>query len=288
MSLIVEVPPIVWLNGRFVPLDQACISPMDRGFQYGDGVFETLRAENGVPLFLDDHLERLRLSLSMLRIDAGLPIDWQQLLRDLLEHNHLQEGPAAVKITVTRGIAPGPGLPAGPHCTVMAGAQRYAPPGDDIYRRGWRTHVFREGYSPPLAGYKTLNYLYYCMARQKALDAGAQEAILLDPFGRITETSMGSLLARTHGQWWTPASPYQLPGTTLHRLCALMAEAGEPVEPREAAVEDLHGAETIWVLSSLILVMPVCEIDGRAVAFPSAEAASLARSRLMGSERARA
>ena len=271
---------IVWLNGRFLPADQALISAFDRGFLYGDGVFETIRAEAGRLLYLEDHLERMNNSLERLGISLGGDIDWEGTLADLIERNGLSGEVAVVKIVVSRGVSAGPGLPAPGFPTVLLSAAKYLPPDEAIYRRGWRLHLFREGFSPPLAGHKTLNYLYYCTARQSALDQGADEALLLDPSGRITETSAGSLLLRTNGRWWTPESPWKLPGTTLRRLSELLKESGSPVEVRQAGPEELFAAETVWMLNSLMLIMPVSAIDGRPVPDCMADEAGGLRGRL--------
>jgi len=263
--------PVVWLNGRFLPLPQAVISPLDRGFLYGDGVFETMRAEDGVVLFLKDHLERLQHSLAALRILAdlshceALSFDWHTIIVELLERNGLSSGIASVKISVSRGVCSGPGLPAPELPTVCLSAQAYHPPPDAVYLKGWRLQVFKEGFSPPLARHKTLNYLYFCAARQSAFDAGADEALILDPYGQITETSVGSILAVTDGWWWTPESSYQLSGITLQRLSMLLHSAGKSVEVRRASLESLFSAQTIWVLNSLMLIMPVSELEGRVV-----------------------
>jgi branched-chain amino acid aminotransferase/para-aminobenzoate synthetase component 1 len=160
-------------------------------------------------------------------------------------------------------------------------AQRYHPPDEELYRRGWHLKVFSEGFSPPLAGHKTLNYLYFCMARQSALDAGADEAIIMDPSGSVSETSAGSLLAKTHGRWWTPESSYRLPGITLRRMTTLMQEAENPIEVRRTTVEDLISAQSVWVLNSLMLIMPVSMVEGRTVLDCSADEASRFRSELV-------
>lgn len=257
---------------------------MDRGFLYGDGVFETMRAQDGSILYLEDHLERLRHSLAELRIPADPTFDWKSTLGELLERNALLNTIAVVKIVVSRGVSAGFGLPSPQLPTVCLSAQKYHPLDEALYLKGWRLHVFREGFSPPLARHKTLNYLYFCMARQSAFDAGADEALVLDPFGQITETSAGSLLVRSQGQWWTPASPYRLCGITLHRISSLMQRMGSPVEVRQARLEDIFSAQTVWILNSLMLIMPVSVIDGRLVPECNAEEAARLRRELVRSE----
>lgn len=272
---------IVWLNGAYTPIGRAGISPLDRGFLYGDGVFETLRAESGCILELRNHLERLHHSLAVLRITLQETIEWESTLLGLLTHNALDRTTASLKIVVTRGVSPAFGLPQSIHPTVLLVPQRYDPPTDAAYRAGWNLIPFRAGFSPPLACHKSLNYLYFMMARQYARDQGADEAIILDPAGRITETAAGTLLLRSQGTWWTPSSPYQLPSVTLKRLGELFARDGQSIQRQHGTIADLEGTETVWVLSSLQLIMPACSIAGRPLPNPAVEEAARWRRSLL-------
>lgn len=275
--------PEVWLNGTFVPLSRAAVSPLDRGFMYGDGVFETLRAERGRVLDLERHLERLHTSLTALRIDPGEEADWKATLSGLLTRNDLQGTTASVKIVVTRGIAPELGLPASMKPTILMTAKRFEPPTEALYNAGWKLVVHPGGFSPPLAEHKTLNYLYFLMARQTALDRGAHEAIILDPSGAIAETASGTLLVRSKGSWWTPDSPFQLPSVTLSRLGAILEQRGQRVERRRTTLTDLENAERVWVLSSLMLIMPASHINGRRLPDPGVTEAAHWREALLSS-----
>jgi branched-chain amino acid aminotransferase len=274
---------IVYLNGRFVPLEEARISPLDRGFQYGDGVFETLRAQSGRILFLAEHLQRLSHSLAEFKLELQLTPDWQAILTELLSRNALTNGVAAIKIIITRGVAAQLGLPGSTAPTLLIQARSYDAPSAEQYRRGWRLHIFHQGFAPPLAGHKSLNYLFYLVARQAALDAGADEAVLLDSDGRVTETAAGSLLVRTDGQWWTPRSPHQLAGITLQQITRILSNRGQTAPARAAGKEDLASAQTIWVLNSLLGIMPVTHLEDRPV--PEEEAAEAAELRAVLFER---
>jgi branched-chain amino acid aminotransferase len=275
---------MIYLNGRFVPLEEARISPLDRGFQYGDGVFETLRAQSGRILFLAEHLQRLSQSLAELKLDLRFALDWQTILEELLSRNALTDKVAAVKIIITRGVAAPLGLPRTTAPTLLVQARSYDAPSAEQYRCGWRLHLFRQGFAPPLATHKSLNYLFYLVARQAALDAGADEAVLLDAHGRVTETAAGSLLVRTDGQWWTPHSPHQLPGITLQQVAQILRARDQGVPGRAAGEEELSSAQTIWVLNSLLGIMPVARLDDRPM--PEAAAAEAAELRKALFERA--
>jgi branched-chain amino acid aminotransferase len=266
----------VFLNGRIMPLSEARISPLDRGFQYGDGVFTTVRAESGCPLYLAAHLGRLTRSLKDLRIDweplQGM--DWRALLDEILRRNGLDGGLAGLKILVTRGVALPLGLPEGGKPTVFVQARPYEPPSPEQYADGWRLHICHSGYAPPLAIHKSLNYLYYLSARQEAIDAGADEAVVLDAYGHIAETAAGSLLICSDEVWWTAESPYQLPGITLQQVRRLFEEQGHTVESRSVSLAELAKAQTVWVLNSLIGIMPVRSVDGVELPLPAAKEAA--------------
>lgn len=258
-------PEVVWMNGSFLPVRKALLSPFDRGFLYGDGVFETMRAQRGQPLHLRDHLERMRGALNGLRIDARAFTDSavESVCSELLRRNRLADAVAVVKIVVSRGAVQGMGLPRSDRPTIIVSARVYTPPDSEAYEAGWTLHVFREGFAPSLARYKSLNYLYSCMARQAALDAGADEALLLDPYGNITETSAGSLLFCTSGQWWTPESSHQLPGTTLAQVIGILGKRGIDVRRCAAPQGSIEAVDSAWVLNSLMGVMPVRRLGGK-------------------------
>ena len=280
-----EKPPpegeILWLNGRFTPIGMAAISPLDRGFLYGDGLFETIRALDGRVLHLEMHLERLYASLEVFRIKLPDSPDWGELLGELLLRNGLDRGAAVLKIIVTRGIEPSLGLPTAQKPTVCVTARAYDPPAPPLYEAGWKLHLYQSG-PHPLAPFKTLNYLHYLTARQAALDAGYDEAILVDGDGLVSETATGSILARSDGRWWTPQSALQLPGTTIRKVSEILWETGSEVERRPAGAENLLSAQTVWILNSLMGVMPVNRIDGRPVHHPAAEEAARMRELLFG------
>ncbi|MCU0572334.1 MAG: aminotransferase class IV [Syntrophobacteraceae bacterium] len=272
---------VIWANGAFTTLEDCRISPLDRGFQYGDGLFETMRAEKGRILFLSRHVERLLRSMASLRLGtAGLP-DWDSVLPEVLLRNGFGRETAVVKIMVTRGLSEGLGLPATDDPSVLITARPYRAPSETTYSEGWRLAVYRDGYSPPLAMHKSLNYLFYLTARQAAQDNGADEAVIVDASGFVAETAAGSLLIGADGRWWGPDSPYQLPGITVEAVCEEMGKTGRHVERKPTRPADLHRAETIYVLNSLMLVMPVRSVNGRALPRPDPALAAFLRERLL-------
>jgi branched-subunit amino acid aminotransferase/4-amino-4-deoxychorismate lyase len=129
--------------------------------------------------------------------------------------------------------------------------------------------------------HKSLNYLFHLAARQAAMDHGADEAVILDASGCVAETAAGSLIFRADGRWWRPESPYQLPGITMEAVCGEMKKAGLEVKRKRIQPQDLFQAETVYVLNSLMLVMPARSVDGHALARPDPGHAALLRERLL-------
>ena len=155
------------------------------------------------------------------------------------------------------------GLPKSQNSTICLTVQRYDGPDGSQYAAGWRLNIFPDRYSSPLARHKTLNYLYHLAARQFALDAGYDEAIILDAHGKVAETAAGSLLVRAGGRWSRPASFHQLAGTTVLQVSGLLEELGETVSVRDLGPEDIAAADSVWVCNSLMGIMAVTEIEGR-------------------------
>jgi branched-chain amino acid aminotransferase len=255
----------VWLNEELVPLDQAAVSVNDRGFLYGDGFFETLRAEEGRLLFLPEHLARLRASAQAFGIPFPKKFSWEKRLHRVLAANDLERGLARVKILLTRGEAPGLGLPQETWPTLVIWAQPYTPPSPEEYARGWLLVTFPERRSTFLGRYKSLNYLFYLAARQYALDQGAQEALILEADGLVSEGAATSLLYAQGGSFYTPEASSALPGVTIGVLGRALARRGRSLTAVPATPARLAEADGLWLVNSLMGVMPVSSLDGRTV-----------------------
>ncbi len=267
---------IVWWNGTLVPEAAVRVSPFDRGFLFGDGLFETLRAENGRALYVADHMERLLEGAARLRLlphgegderaaDFDTPELWGQRMTQLLKANGLESGTARVKIVLSRGEVPGIGLPRPTVPTVGILAEPYRPPSPEAYQRGWSLRTFRDGRTPPLAALKTLNYLFYLWARQDAVDAGFDETLLYDSRGHVAETATGSLLFLQEGRCTVSASPERLKGTAERRIVELFREDGWTVDEAHIPRGELGAFQGVWVTNALMGVMPVRAIDGMAL-----------------------
>ena len=274
---------IIWLNGEFLPESQARISPFDRGLLFGDGLFETIRAQNGKPMFLSGHLDRMRESARQFNLSWDNGLDWEGILNSLLRKNNLGTGLARAKIVLTRGCAPGLGLPHGEHPTCLALAENYLPPSPGAYAHGWDLFVSDQCVSPPLSPHKSLNYLFYMAAKQQAIDNGCHEALILDKDGLVVETCTASLLAYDSDGWFTPASPWQLPGTAFKQVERLLGEQGQMVRRRQIMVKNLLTSRWVWATNSLIGIMPVRSVAGHPMGSLNSDLADTLRARLFSS-----
>ncbi len=270
---------IVWLNGAYLPVTEAHISPFDRGFLYGDGVFETVRGDYGAPLYLANHIARLVSAAELLKMTVDAGYDWKEVFRQILIRNRYTDRVARMKIIASRGIHHGLDLRETDSPTILVYANTYTIP-EKKYRHGWKLHMVRDGYAPRLAKIKSLNYLYYLYIRQQAIDAHCDDALIMDEREQATETATGSLMFRTNGEWWIPSAEYQLQGLARSHVISILKEQGHNVEQRDATIAAMLSAETIWVLNSMIGIIPITEVSGYPVKEPMFEEAAKLRSLL--------
>jgi branched-chain amino acid aminotransferase len=254
--------PFVWLNDELTPLTQARVSVNDRGFLYGDGLFETLKAEAGRVQFLAEHLARLKASARAFRLPFPEDISWQERLSRLLAANGMDRTTARVKILLSRGEAAGLGLPPEARPTLVIWAQSYTPPTPVEYGAGWPVTVFPEGRTTFVGRHKSLNYLFYLAARQYALDKGAREALILEADGLVSEGAATSLVYLLKGRYYTPDAPSALPGVTVAMLRRGLAARGLTLSARPTTVTQLQEADGLWLANSLLGLMPVASLDG--------------------------
>lgn len=230
---------LAWWNGRLVPRAEVKISPDDAGFRFGDGLFETLRADDGKALDIEFHLDRLFASLPRIALD--LPDDREELERAITEVAAAAPRPCArLRLTVTRGTT-------SEEPTRLIEAFPYAPPDPNVPLKVVLIPDPRIDSRGPLAGLKSLSYQANRLALGRATAAGADEAILLNERDELCEGSRSNLALRLDGQRYTP--PLRsgcLPGTVRNRRL----ERGE-IEERDLLLEDLERAEGIELMNSL-------------------------------------
>lgn len=254
----------VYLNGEFVAAESAKVSVFDRGFVFGDGVYELIPAFGRRLFRLPQHLARLDASLRQVRIENPLSsAQWQDVLERLVAD--LVEDDQAVYLQVTRGVAPRDhGFPADVTPTVFAYAQPLkTPPAEQLARGVSAITVpdMRWG----RCDIKAIALLPNILMRQQALDAGAAEAILLRE-GFMTEGAACNIFIVRDGCAITPPKgTYILPGITRDLVLELMQTHGVTHAERAVSEAELRGADEIWLTSSGKEIMPITRLDGQPV-----------------------
>lgn len=250
----------VWLDGELMPADQARLPALDRGFLYGDALFETLRAYDGrLPLF-ERHMRRLQASQRAL--GWAVPEDSAALLaaaRALLSANNTQE--AALRITITRGVVAGPlGLPTpqAPHRLLHL---RPLPPAlPEWLAHGVQALLLEPGQRSALslAQHKTTSYLAHLLFKERARAAGCWEAVLRASDGTLLEGASSNLFAVRGGTLHTaPLGAGVLPGVMRALCLELAADAGISLAERDLGVQELAGAEEAFLTNSVAEVVPL-------------------------------
>ncbi|MFL5644928.1 MAG: aminotransferase class IV [Chloroflexota bacterium] len=265
-------PGHVWVDGKILPADGSQLSVFDRGFQLGDGVFETLRVRGGHPTELAEHVARLHRSAAGL--DIALPDRLDAALSDgiaaLLAADGLDgpSGDASVRITVSRGPFRGRGLlpPAeGVAPTIAIQAWPVVPPPPDHLERGLHlvASAVRRDPENPLVTLKTTSRADYVYARLEARRAGADDAVFLTIDGHLSEGTTANIFLVRRGELATPSLDCAiLPGTTRSWLLAWGRRVGlRPVEGRLRPA-DLGEADEAFLSSSVAGILPVTRFAG--------------------------
>ncbi len=260
-----RVESLCYLNGELMPLADARIPVLDRGFIFGDGVYEVIPAYGRVLFRLPQHLARLAYSLRSIRLEN--PHDektWTKLLGSVVDRNPWDD--QSVYLQVTRGVAPRshefPKPPLAPTIFIMSNPLKTPPP--ETRERGVAV-VTREDYRWHRCDIKSVSLLANVLLRQEAEDADAAETLLIRD-GNVTEASASNVYVVKRG---TIASPPKdnliLPGITYDLVLELARAAGLPVEVRPVAVAELLAADEVWLSSSTREVQPVTRVDGKPV-----------------------
>ncbi len=256
----------VYLNGAFVPADEAKVSVDDRGFLFGDGVYELSPAYSGSFFRLDAHLGRLQRGLGSLRIDFDVE-SLRPLHDELIRRSGLVDAEVAyVYVQVTRGSAPRthafPNPPVEP--TVYAFANRYIRPKREVWERGFDAVTVPDRRWSRL-DIKSIALLPNVLAQQAAVDAGVKDAIFVRD-GVAIEGAHNNFFGVFDGTVVTyPQSNLILGGITREFVLEIAEELGMSVELRAIAVEDLHHADELFFTGTTTEVRPCVEVDGRAV-----------------------
>lgn len=253
---------IVYLNGRFLPREEAKISPEDRGFVFADAIYEVVRYDRGRPYRLAEHMERMRDGLNAIRIDAD-PGFFPAVAARLIEENHLDGQDVLVYAQVSRGVAPRYHAfpPAGTEPTVFAFARPTDPPPAP---EGGRA-ILAPDERWARCDVKSVMLLPNVLAAQKAREAGAIEAILVRD-GIAWEGTKANLFAHRDGVVRTaPRGPRILPGVTRGAALEAAARLGYAVEERPISIDELFTSQEVFLASTTLWTYPLVEVDGRPI-----------------------
>ncbi len=264
---------LISINGKLVPRAEAMVSVFDSGFILGDGVWEGLRALNGGIPFLREHIERLYEGAKAIFMDIGVtPQDLVKRLFECLDANGMKDG-AHIRLMVTRGVKATPYQD--PRVTITPATiviiPEYKEPNPDKFQRGMKLHTVnvRRGYpdvqDQKLNSHSKLNCITACI---QANNAGADEALMLDPHGFVATCNSTHFFIIRRGDVWTSTGQYCIPGITRGNMIRLCRDNGIPVFEKTFSLYDVYGADEAFVTGTFAGLIPVREIDGRAVRHP--------------------
>lgn len=255
----------VYLNGEFLPLAEAKISPLDRGFLFGDGVYEVIPVYSRRPFRIDEHLARLQQTLDGIRLANPLSADgWRAVLTRLVAEAGSED--QSVLLQVTRGADSkrDHAFPQGVPPTVFAFSAPLVTPGEAVRATG----ISAISIPDPRwkrCDLKVISLLANVLARQQAVDAGCVETILLRD-GLLSEGAASNIFVVKDGVLLAPPKDWRmLPGITYDVVLELAARHGMPYEVRDIAEAELRSADELWMTSSTKEVLPIVTLDGQPV-----------------------
>jgi para-aminobenzoate synthetase component 1 len=258
-------PSLAWQNGCLKPADQVAIPLADEGLLYGNGFFETLRVEAGRPIRLEAHLARFETAWRRLFPSVPPDLTWADVIDRVIRANSLSDTIAAVKILATRGTRERAPF----DYNLMVTATPYIHRLTGKKAPGLALVTEPEPRRSPLADFKTLNYLYYLQAGKRARALGADEALILNPDGSVSETNTASILVVDSQRILLPDSEHVLPGVTLQATCDLMAGWEYAIRRKRIWPVDLLGAEGVILTNALMGAVPVIRLDGARLTPPT-------------------
>jgi D-alanine transaminase len=256
----------VYLNGEYMPKDDAKISVDDRGFLFADGVYEVTPFYEGVPFYMDRHLERLERGLAWMRIDFDVDV-LEEMHRQLIVRNGVEDAEASiVYLQITRGVAPRshpfPAEPVTP--TIYAFAKAWSRPPQQVWDEGYHAITVPDRRWARV-DVKTISLLPNVLAYQAAVDAGVTDALQVRD-GVALEGAHCNFFGVFDGTLVThPMSNFILPGVTRSVVLELARANAIPVVERPIQVEELAEADELFFTGTTAELRPTVELDGRPV-----------------------
>ncbi|MCF6154707.1 MAG: aminodeoxychorismate lyase [Candidatus Brocadia sp.] len=262
------MPNLIFLNGKIVEETQGHVSILDRGFLYGDGLFETLRAYDKKPFRLEDHVTRLSNSVQHFGIPFHYtPLQIRHIIEQLLTRNNLPD--AYIRMTLSRGSGANGLIPTGIcNPTFVIYTKPFIAYSATLYKTGVSlitSHIQRST-TCPISAHKTLNYLTNYLVKKEAVEKGVHDAIILNTEGHVAECAVSNIFIVERGTVITPSLQANiLPGITRKIILELSKENGIHVSEELFGMERVRAAEEVFLTNSLMEIMPVSKIEGRTV-----------------------
>ena len=259
---------LINVNGEFKPRAEAVVSVFDSGFMLGDGVWEGLRLHTGKLVFLDRHLDRLFEGAKAIAMDIGLSREeLTERLYATLDANRMSDG-VHVRLMVTRGVR---STPYQDPRVIISGATvviipEYKEPDPAIYERGLKLFTVHVRRGDPAVQDQKINShskLNCILASIQATQAGADEALMLDPHGFVATCNSTHFFIVRNGEVWTSSGKYCLGGITRGLTLEIAREAGITAIEKDFSLTDVYGADEAFVTGTFAGIVPVREIDGR-------------------------
>ena len=264
---------LINVNGELKSRGEAVVSVFDSGFMLGDGVWEGLRVQNSRAAFLDRHLERLFEGAKAIAMDVGLSTDeLKARLYETLDANHMTDG-VHVRLMVTRGVRStpyqDPRVVVTPATIVII--PEYKEPDPAVYRDGLKLFTVHVRRGDPAVQDQKINShskLNCILASIQATQAGADEALMLDPLGFVATCNSTHFFIVRKGEIWTSSGRYCLGGITRGIVLEIAREAGISAIEKDFSLTDVYGADEAFVTGTFAGIVPVREIDGRRLNCP--------------------
>ncbi|MFA5903710.1 MAG: aminodeoxychorismate synthase component I [Desulfobacula sp.] len=249
-----------WVDGKLIDLEKASISATSHGFQYGAGLFETLRVDKGTIFRLNEHISRLNRSWERLFFELAPDITWKDVILLLIKENNFKEKQIAVKLIMAKDESE-----YGKKVFLAAFAREYRHRLEEIGKSGLDLVTYPFPRQSPLADHKTLNYFYYYQAGHYAKDHKADEAVILNPGGSVSETNTAGIFAIEKKTVFIPESDHSLAGVTLNSLLTILSDKGYAIQRKKIDPKTFYSYPNILLANALMGVVKVLSVDGKKI-----------------------
>ena len=261
---------LIYVNGELVPRHAATVSVFDSGFLIGDGVWEGLRLHDDVLVFLNEHLDRLYQGAKAIALDIGLtPEELSEALYRTVRANDMHDN-VHVRLMITRGVkktpSQDPRLTISRPTIVIIAEHKQANPA--VFERGVRLFTSTIRRPPPDTLDPRLNChskLHEVMALNQAIQAGADEALMLDVHGAVSTCNATNFFIIVKGQVWTSTGQHCLNGITRKKIIELCRGQGVPAFEKDFSLTDVYSADEAFVTGTFGGLTPVMEVDGHPI-----------------------